>query len=309
MNFKVSVIIPVYNADQFVRKAVESAINLIEVEEVLLIEDGSQDYSLAVCKELVMDFEKVKLFTHPQNINKGAGASRNLGIQNASSDYIAFLDADDYYLPNRFKVDEQTFNTDPTIEAVYGCTKAEFENEIAKEKFLKKFNSVFTTLNREIPSPELFDALLFSSYGYFSTDAITLKKTVFSKVGFFDEELKLAEDTLMWLKLACICHLAAGSIDSPIAVRYVHADNSIHASFERTNEYKVLMYEKLFIWSVKQNKLSFSRRNRIFSALHMAKNRKPTPLKLLLNLVWKYPNLLSIKFFYKKCLMSLKIKE
>ncbi len=309
MNFKVSVIIPVYNAAQFIRRSVESAVTLTEVAELILIEDGSKDGSLAICKDLERDYEKVKLFTHQLNINKGASASRNLGIQNAKCDYISFLDADDYYLPVRFKAEQQIFNNDAKIDAVYGCTKAEFANENAKEKFLNKFNSVFTTLSKDVPSDELFDALVFSSYGYFSTDAITLKKMVFTKVGLFDEGLKLAEDTLMWLKLACICNLAAGNINQPIAIRYVHAENSIHASPEKTKQYKVLMLEKLFIWSVKQNELSFSRRNRIFSALHMAKNRKPTPLKLLLNLVWKYPDLLSTKFFYKKCLMSLKIKE
>lgn len=309
MNFKVSVIIPVYNAAQFIRRSVESAVTLTEVAELILIEDGSKDGSLAICKELEKDYEKVKLFTHQQNVNKGASASRNVGILNAKCDFISFLDADDYYLPERFKAEQQIFFNDAKIDAVYGCTKAEFANEIAKIKFLNKFNSIFTTLSKDVPSEELFDALLFSSYGYFSTDAITLKKTIFSKVGLFDEGLKLSEDTLMWMKLACICNIVGGSINTPVAVRYVHADNSIHASFDRTNKFKIMMYEKLFIWSIKQKRLPFSRRNRIFSAVHMAKNRKPNPLKLLLILALKYPYLLSTKFFYKKCYMSILIKE
>ncbi len=99
---QVSVIIPVYNAESFLKEAVFSALQQPETAEVILIEDGSSDDSLKVCQNLAEQYDQVKLFQHPQGVNLGAGASRNLGIEKASSDWIAFLDADDYYLPNRF---------------------------------------------------------------------------------------------------------------------------------------------------------------------------------------------------------------
>ncbi|MGZ5284046.1 MAG: glycosyltransferase family 2 protein, partial [Kaistella sp.] len=76
---KISVIIPVYNAAAFLRKAVESALKHTAVAEVLLIEDASPDHSLEICKELVSENQKVKLFQHHDLGNHGAGASRNLG--------------------------------------------------------------------------------------------------------------------------------------------------------------------------------------------------------------------------------------
>src|SRR5687768_1176577 len=100
--FKVSVIIPVYNAEKYLRGAVESAVNLEDVGEILLIEDKSPDNALQLCHQLAKEFDKVRVFTHPHGENKGAGASRNLGIEKSTLDYIAFLDADDWYLPNRF---------------------------------------------------------------------------------------------------------------------------------------------------------------------------------------------------------------
>src|SRR5690349_14845174 len=94
---KVSVIIPVYNAAKFLRQAVESAVHLPEVAEIVLVEDRSPDNALQICGELVREFSKVKMYQHPNNENRGAGASRNLGIEKSTFPYVAFLDADDRY--------------------------------------------------------------------------------------------------------------------------------------------------------------------------------------------------------------------
>src|SRR5688572_18232560 len=107
--FKVSVIIPVYNAEKYLRNAVESAVNLEEVGEILLIEDNSPDNALQVCLQLEKEYDKVKVHRHPNGENRGAGESRNLGIKKSSFDYIAFLDADDWYLSNRFKRCKEIF--------------------------------------------------------------------------------------------------------------------------------------------------------------------------------------------------------
>ena len=92
-DFKVSVITPVYNAEKFLTEAVNSAIHLDEVGELILIEDNSPDGALDLCRELEKQYDKVKLLTHPKNENRGAGASRNLGVRNAKFDFISFLDA------------------------------------------------------------------------------------------------------------------------------------------------------------------------------------------------------------------------
>lgn len=75
---KVSVVIPVYNAAPFVRDAVESALAQPETGEVILVEDGSLDDSLTVCRALAAENDRVKLYRHPNGENCGAGASRFL---------------------------------------------------------------------------------------------------------------------------------------------------------------------------------------------------------------------------------------
>ena len=132
--FKVSVIIPVYNAEAYLRKAVESAVNLVEVGEIILIEDRSPDNALVLAKKLEQEFDKVKLFQHPDKKNHGAGASRNLGIEKAACEYIAFLDADDYYLPNRFVKDKLVFETHDNCDGVYSAVGTHFYTPEAKKR-------------------------------------------------------------------------------------------------------------------------------------------------------------------------------
>src|SRR5690606_16621737 len=93
----ISVIIHVYNAEKYLEKAVKSALKFDVVTEVILVEDRSPDNAYQICKDLASSNDRVKLYTHPNNENRGAGASRNLGLEKAIGNYIAFLDADDFY--------------------------------------------------------------------------------------------------------------------------------------------------------------------------------------------------------------------
>ncbi len=228
--FKVSIITPVYNAEKYLRKAVESAVSLEEVGEVILVEDKSPDNALDLCKTLENEYKKVKLFQHPDKGNHGAGASRNLGINNATYDYIAFLDADDYYLPNRFLKDKSIFYSKPETEGVYSALGIHYYSNKAKEIFKKAGFEYqeFLTISHPVPPDELFN-VLFNSHpfakGEFSTNNITLKKSVFKKIGLFNTELKLRQDIHLWKRLAAFCILEAGEINQPTAIRGVHEEN------------------------------------------------------------------------------------
>src|ERR1035437_7890425 len=103
-DMQVSVVIPVYNAAKFVRQAVESALLQPELAEIILVEDASTDDSLKECQKIAADHPIVHLYRHGGGKSCGAGATRNLAIRKSSCEYIAFLDADDYYLPSRFVV-------------------------------------------------------------------------------------------------------------------------------------------------------------------------------------------------------------
>src|SRR5688500_3110857 len=161
--FKVSVIIPVYNAEKYQRTAVESAVAIEEVGEVLLIEDKSPDNAFELCLQLEKEHEKVTVYTHPNRANRGPAASRNLGISKSLFDYIAFLDADDWYLPNRFVKSKEIFSKNKEVEGVYEATG--FYDEVTKSLDTERL----TTL-KDIESPEdLLFTLLKLDHGRFTT--------------------------------------------------------------------------------------------------------------------------------------------
>ena len=230
IKFRVSVVIPVYNAESFLRKSVESALNLVEVGEIILIEDASPDNALILAQQLEQEFEKVKLFQHPDKGNHGAGASRNLGIKKATCEYIAFLDADDYYLPHRFEKDEQVFAKHSDCDGVYSCVGTHFYSEKAKKEFFDKGFGYqeFLTLSKSANPEELFQVLFYAHKtikGEFHTNGITLKKKIFDKVGVFHTDLKLQQDVHLWKRLAAYCKLYVGQIETPTAMRVIHAEN------------------------------------------------------------------------------------
>jgi len=99
----VSVIIPAYNAEKFVAAAISSALAQgIENCEILVVNDGSSDRTAEVLSQFA-DQPTVKILTHPGGINRGVCASRRLALEQARGEFIAFLDADDEYLPGKLQ--------------------------------------------------------------------------------------------------------------------------------------------------------------------------------------------------------------
>lgn len=226
---KISVIIPVYNAEKFVQQAVLSALEQQEVGEVILIEDNSPDNALNVCKELDKEYKKVKLFQHPNGENRGASASRNLGIKKAVYDYIAFLDADDFFAPRRFEKTIEIFNNNPEADGVYEAIGI-FTG--TPENF-----KLFSILKPIKPSL-LFHYLIRGTYGHFSTDGLTIKKSLFEKSGYFNEELPLHQDAELWLRMAYFGKLYPGNLTTPIAYARRHDKNRVtHANRESILKY------------------------------------------------------------------------
>lgn len=230
MNFQISVIVPVYNAERYIRRAVASAVHLSEVGEVILVDDAGPDNSFAICQQLEQDFSKVKLLCHPDHGNHGAGASRNVGIRRSQFEFIAFLDADDYYLPHRFTKDREILTQDPAIDGVYGAIGVKYESDEAREKFLDAGYAYqeFLTLTGVVPPGELIEVLFHCHpriTGEFSTIALTVRKSLFDRTGLFNENLRLRQDIHLWRKMATIGRLAAGSIHEPVAMRGVHGAN------------------------------------------------------------------------------------
>ena len=94
MEQKVSIVVPVYNVEKYLRRCVDSLINQSYLNlEILLVDDGSTDSSLSICKEYELKDSRIRVF-HKEN--EGLGLTRNYGIDQTSGEYITFVDSDDY---------------------------------------------------------------------------------------------------------------------------------------------------------------------------------------------------------------------
>lgn len=160
MNYKISVIIPTYNAEDYLLDAVESIKNQtlgFENIELILVDDNSSDNTKTILKDLNQSYENIKSIFLEGNSGT-ASQPRNLGIDNASSDYIMFLDNDDIYYP---KMCEEMYNTihDNNVDVVscrydintkrpnsfldnFNPKKYEFKGKYDKEKDIIYLNSV-----------------------------------------------------------------------------------------------------------------------------------------------------------------------
>lgn len=299
MIFSVSVIIPVYNAEQFITKAITTVLMSTEVQEVIVVNDGSTDGSLKKIEKLQETDNRIFIYHHPQKNNKGRSASRNLGIMKATSNYIAFLDADDFYTDNRFEKDKEVLQ-DHQVDGCYNAVGFLFyrETEESEQRHFK-----IATLAKEVPPKDLFKNIVTSKLGYLHLNGLTVKRTVFDKTGLFNEKLVVAEDSDLIFKIALKCTLVAGEISSVVAKRGVH-DTNIFTQDGMYKDYNIYLYESLISWSLK-NDISEEEIDRLFDALWRIKFRQEASLlsyiAYWIRLQVKWPRLLittlAIKYF------------
>lgn len=118
----VSSIIIFFNGEQFFEEAIESVFaQTYDHWELLLADDGSTDSSTAIAKRYAQQYpEKVRYLEHEGHQNRGMSATRNLGIRHAEGEYIAFLDADDVWLPHKLEQQVEIMQSQPEAGMVYG---------------------------------------------------------------------------------------------------------------------------------------------------------------------------------------------
>jgi len=249
----ISVIIPLYNAEKYIGKALDSCLQLSEVKEIIVVDDASPDGAAEIVKSYAGKEPRIRLLTHADKKNHGAGASRNLGIENATCEFIAFLDADDFYLPNRFEKDRKIFDAFPDADGCYNALGVYFYSRESKSVFEKHFskNKEMTSVwQASKPTPEnLFPGLIgkIKDYGYFSLDCLTIKReSLLNSKLKMNENLRLHQDTDFIIKLAWHCKLYPSEISRPTAMRGVHDENRITRNFQKHRTEKSLNRFKLW---------------------------------------------------------------
>lgn len=182
----ISVIIPTYNRAQKLVRAISSVLfQTFTGYEIIVVDDGSNDNTLD-CLEPMQRY--IKYLPHPKNL--GVSVARNTGIRASMSPLIAFLDSDDYWLPEKLSVQMDFFMLHP--EAVACQTE---------EIWIRKGIRINPSKKHQKPSGDIFEPSL--KLCLVSPSAVILKRSLLDEVGFFDEDLPVCEDYDLWLRISC----------------------------------------------------------------------------------------------------------
>lgn len=187
---KISVIIPVYNVERYLKRCIESVINqsLREIE-VILINDGSTDTSGNICDEYATKDDRIKVIHKP---NTGVSAARNDGIAVATGTYISFVDSDDYIEPDMLSL------------LLSLCDKTESEIAICdvKKKLDGKVIIESYNLETEVPIYNIVSRQNdFIKICGSSCQCLYSSELIKQKGVFFEEEVPLGEDRLFNMKV------------------------------------------------------------------------------------------------------------
>jgi glycosyltransferase involved in cell wall biosynthesis len=224
----VSTIIIFFNAEAFIQEAIESVFaQTYKNWELLLVDDGSTDSSAAIALNYTQQYsEKVRYFQHTNHQNLGTGASRNLGVNHSQGEYIAFLDADDVWLPQ--KLDEQVaiLESQPEAAMLYGRIQF-WHSWTGKEEDRSRdyFKDLGVQANTLIMPPKLQILSLQKKTKGSTPSSMIFRKSILEKIGGFEECFpRMFEDSAFLAKL----HLKAPVfVANNYWVRYRQHENSI----------------------------------------------------------------------------------
>lgn len=251
---KVSIIIPTFKRANILPRAIDSVLNQTYKNiEIIVVSDGIDNPTNIVMKKYTSN-SKVNYFFYKNNM--GGNYARNFGIQNATGEYIAFLDDDDFWDETKLEKQMKHFY-DEKIGLVY-CGK---EHQYLDENI----SYISSALKRGNLSEEIFEKNYIGS-----TSCVVIRKNIIDKVGYFDENLLSLQDYDLWIR---ICQeTLVGAVNEPLLLyRNKSANNQISVNInKRIKSFAILMekYENYFKYNNNIKKKFV--KNNIESILRMA---------------------------------------
>jgi glycosyltransferase involved in cell wall biosynthesis len=223
---KISVIIPTHNRLAMVKEAVESVLAQdVEDLELIIVDDGSTDDT---AEEMIRYGGRVKLLLLAEN--KGVSAARNRGIHEARGKYIAFLDSDDLWVKGKLKIQTAFLDDNPQYPLCY-----------TDEIWIRKGKRVNPMLKHAKYSGWIFEQCL--PLCIISPSSAMMRKTLFSKVGLFDEALPVCEDYDFWLRVSS--RFPIFFIERKLIVKRGGHPDQLSQRFWGNDRYRVIALEKL----------------------------------------------------------------
>jgi glycosyltransferase involved in cell wall biosynthesis len=217
---KVSVIIPTHNRAEFLRSAITSVLNqTFQDFEIIIVDDASKDHT----QEVIAHFNDARIKVIYNQVSKEAAGARNTGLMNANCEYIAFLDDDDEWLPEKLKMQTSLLDNSP-LEVGGVCT-GHFEVEKVRGRV-------------SICNPEIND---FSKDNFITTSSVLLRRECFEKCGLFDESMPTNSDYDMWIRISK--SFSFKIIKKALVNYYIH-ENRLTFNHEKKARGLEILFEK-----------------------------------------------------------------
>jgi len=228
-NQLVSIIIPTYNRSNLLSKAISSVINqTYKMWELIIVDDGSYDNTKEVVQEFIRKDARIKYFYQE---NKGQASALNRGLEESSGYFIAFLDDDDEWFPNKLEKQIELLKINPNLSMVYSdalICGGKLDGLLSSQISKKYQGCVYKYLLKE---------------NFITASTVLIKKDVLLKVGFFDDKnfyikKTQTQDYDLWLRIARYYQI--GYIPEPL-VKYNYIPKV--TTYKKRNEYyKALLY-------------------------------------------------------------------
>ena len=230
----VTAIIPTYNRARFVAEAVQSVLAQTKpVDEIIVVDDGSTDNTGEVLKPFVGSIRYLR------QTNAGPGAARNHSIAEARSDFVAFLDSDDLWMPEKNRIQTDFLSQHTKVDFLFGdmaivsSETDELKPEIKHQHLHDYFVAHATHLEN------LFECIVVENM--IPTSSVMARRSCFEHTGVFDPALRLSEDLDLWLRFAVQYHCAF--VNAVVEKRRRHDDNLIN-NWARCCEYHAEVLER-----------------------------------------------------------------
>ncbi|MGD2078485.1 MAG: glycosyltransferase [Chloroflexota bacterium] len=188
----VSVVIPTYNAKRLVVKAIRSVLaQTLAAKQIVVVDDGSTDGTATALEEFG---DQIQTITQA---NMGRSQARNRGIAASTSEFVAFLDADDTWYPNKLARQLQMLENQPEASWTYCKVRLiDLDGQPIESDFWPS-----TEGHGRVGASSVYNDILLGEIGI-STSTVIVARSVLSEVGPFRNSLRSAEDTNLWLRMA-----------------------------------------------------------------------------------------------------------
>lgn len=235
----VTVIIPTYNRKDIVLDAVQSVLNqTMKNFEVFVVDDGSTDGTVEYLQSLKLPINLIS------KQNGGVSSARNAGIKVAKGKYLAFLDSDDLWSPEKLEQQILYIEKHPDITLVYTDEYIEVNGIVESKTRFERSSATEDEKNNFLLSG-------FVQHTPIHTSTVMVKKSILDEVGYFNETLKIHEDTELWNRISIKYNF--GFVNVPLAtfrykegVEHLMKDSKKELGIEEGKKY-LRLYEEMHI--------------------------------------------------------------